>query len=249
MVNSTGNTWLLWDLEPQYDIDNPALAAAALQSAEKVLAVTSFASDSLKQVADVLLPLAPLAESEGSLVNLDGNSIAFAPAGKVLGEARPGWKILRRLGGELGLEGFGQVSLMELQSEMNAVLQAKQRPGDGEMLLADPGQNQALADPGTELHRVGEVPMYSVDALCRRATSLQKTVHARSEFVGLNPADAGRLGLSDQDQARVSQGGAVTELEVHVSEVVPEGAAWVRSATGSAQVLGSATGPISVELA
>ena len=44
-----------------------------LPQAEKVIAV-SFATDSLREVADVILPLAPIAESEGSLVNLDGDT-------------------------------------------------------------------------------------------------------------------------------------------------------------------------------
>jgi len=91
--------------------------------------------------------------------------------------------------------------------------------------------------------------MYSADALCRRAPALQQTVHAVSDFVGLNPADAGRLGLADGDRANVRQGEAFTALEVRVSERVPVGAAWVRSATPGTRELGSATGPIIVEVA
>jgi NADH-quinone oxidoreductase subunit G len=107
----------------------------------------------------------------------------------------------------------------------------------------------AAKDRGDALYRVGEVPMFAVDALCRRAPALQQTMHARSDFVGLNPADAGRLGLKDGDTARIDQHGASAELEVRVSERVPAGAAWVRSASCSARELGSATGPIRVEAA
>ncbi len=57
-----------------------------------------------------ILPLAPLAESEGSLVNLDGTHLPFKAAGKASGEARPGWKILRKLGSEMNLDGFQQFS-------------------------------------------------------------------------------------------------------------------------------------------
>jgi NADH-quinone oxidoreductase subunit G len=250
IINSSGKTWLLWDVEPDFDIENPSAALTALKAAEKVLAVAVFASDSLKQVADVILPLAPLAESEGSLVNLDGDTMGFAPAGKVAGEARPGWKILRRLGDELGLAGFGQVDLADLQTELQATLgaaavadQAIDSPVEGGDVLSTP------LDPGNALHRVGEVPMYSADALCRRAPALQQTVHAVSDFVGLNPVDAGRLGLADGGRANVRQGEAFTALEVRVSERVPVGAAWVRSATSSTRELGSATGAIIVEAA
>ncbi|MGH8035540.1 MAG: molybdopterin-dependent oxidoreductase, partial [Lysobacterales bacterium] len=122
MIHSSAKSWLLWDLEPEFDIANPSAALTALQSAENVLAVSTFATDRLKRLAKIILPLAPVAESEGSLVNLDGTTIAFTAAGKVQGEARPGWKILRRLGDALGLEGFGQASLAELQAEMQATL-------------------------------------------------------------------------------------------------------------------------------
>jgi len=238
----------LWDLEPEFDIDNPAAAMAALQKAESVVAVSVFATESLRQVASVILPLAPLAESEGSLVNLDGDSIPYAPAGKVQGDARPGWKILRRLGDELGLEGFGQVSLAELQTEMQAEIYAAEKSRSA-MPEADTGWTASDQASSGGLYRIGEVPMYSVDPLCRRAGALQKTVHAESRFVGLNPSDATRLGLTDGGKARVSQETGYAELEVRVSDRVPPGAAWVRSATCSSREMGSATRPIQVEVA
>jgi NADH-quinone oxidoreductase subunit G len=249
MILGSEKTWLLWDLEPDFDLANPAAATAALQTAKKVLAISSFASDSLKQLADVILPLAPLAESEGSLVNLNGETIRFAPAGKVSGEARPGWKILRRLGDELGLEGFSQIDLADLHAEMLAAIQpaAAEQPGLG-TLAHHSGEAGVSADEGAALYRVGEVPMFSADALCRRASPLQQTEHAASDFVGLNPEDAGNLGLADGATARIRQGQAEVELEVRISEKVPAGAVWLRSATCRTSELGSATGPIQVEV-
>jgi NADH-quinone oxidoreductase subunit G len=111
MLEDPKDCVLLWNFEPDYDIDNPSRAMASIAAAENVIAVASYATDSLRAVADVILPLAPLAESEGSLLNLDGDTMKFAPAGKASGDSRPGWKILRRLGNELGLEGFNQISL------------------------------------------------------------------------------------------------------------------------------------------
>ena len=234
-------SYLLWDIEPDFDIDNPARAMAALQQAGRVICFSSFATDSLREVADVILPLAPLAESEGSLVNLDGTVMNFSAAGKPDGEARAGWKILRRLAGELGLEGFDQVSLQDVQEDMNRAIAAAEPVSDTAVLQA----------PATEkgLYRAGELPMYSVDALCRRSGPLQQTAQADSMFVGLNPADAGRLGLSDGDKARVRQGEQHSELEVRVTERVPAGAVWLRSATCASRMLEHAVAPVSVEVA
>jgi NADH-quinone oxidoreductase subunit G len=217
----------------------------ALRGANGVVAAAAFAGDDLRAVADVILPLAPVAESEGSFINLDGDPVGFAPAGRTSGQARPGWKILRRLGELLGLEGFAQVSLNELQSELRADLEA----GRAAALQAGAVTLAAVEPASESLFRIGDVPIYSCDALCRRATPLQQTVHAANRFVGLNPEDAQRLGLLHGGKARVRQGALHGEFQVEVSERVPAGGAWVRSGTCDARGLGPASGPVSVEVA
>jgi NADH-quinone oxidoreductase subunit G len=109
----------------------------------------------------------------------------------------------------------------------------------------------SLQSPSREkgLYRIGEVAMYSIDALCRRSQALQQTVQADNRFVGLNPADAARFGLMDGGKARVHQGGNHAELEVRVSDRVPAGGAWVRSATCSSAGLEQAVAPVVVEVA
>ncbi|NND44521.1 MAG: molybdopterin-dependent oxidoreductase [Xanthomonadales bacterium] len=239
MLENPRSAYLLWDFEPDFDIANPALALAALSGAEKVIAVSSFATDHLEALADVILPLAPLAESEGTVHSLDGNAIAFEPAGKAAGESRPGWKILRRLGAALGLDEFDQVDLAELRAEMESALSGDAETG------AWPEVSNGNSPAG--LHRVGELPMFGVDALCRRSDSLQKTVHADSHFVALNPEDAKGLGLEDGGNATVTQGEASVDYPVRVTETVAAGGAWVRSSTCSSRTLGDSFAPIEVK--
>jgi len=239
LLETAQRAYLLWGIEPDYDCDNPARAMQALAGADAVVAVASFATESMRQVADVILPLAPHAESEGSFVSLDGATQPFAAAGKAQGQARPGWKILRRLGSDLGLEGFGQVSLAEVQADLqNALDQGTVTRAAPE--LSDPVQQDGLC-------RIGEVAMYSVDALCRRSRPLQETEQADSGFIGLNPADAERLGLTDGAAVRVTQGEQSTELAVQVIDRVPVGGAWMRSATCAARSLGQAVSPLTIE--
>ncbi len=245
MFEDPRKCYLLWEFEPEFDTGNPAQAMQALGAAEKVIACCSFATDSIREIADIILPVAPLAESEGSLVNLNGSTMKYAPAGKVAGEARSGWKILRRLGNELGLEGFNQVSLDELQAQMGeAFLPVESSNGDGGMVIGDGSVEYPSYANG--LYRIGELAMYSIDALCRRSEALQQTAQADSRFVGLNPLDAIRLGLTDGGKARVRQGENEAELEVRFSDRVPEGGAWLRSGTGG---LGQAVAPVMVEVA
>jgi NADH-quinone oxidoreductase subunit G len=233
--------YLLWDIEPEFDVANPANAMQALDSAESVLAVSAFAGEGLKAVADVILPLAPLAESEGLFYTLDGQSFVAEAAISSSGQARPGWKILRRLGAELELDGFSQVDIASLREEMLS-----------EIADADCETSEVeLVAPKAEgdFYRVGEVAMYAVDALCRRSEYLQQTVHAENAFVGLNPDDAGRKGFADGHEVKVSQGGGHVILPVRLCDELPAGAVWVKSATEAGISLGDSFGPISVEAA
>jgi NADH-quinone oxidoreductase subunit G len=236
MLVNPRKAYLLWDIEPDHDLENPSRAMQALGQAEHVIAVSSFASPALRRVATVLLPLAAWPETEGSFLNLEGRRFDVRPAARAAGEGRPGWKMLRRLGGACGLGGFDQVNLAEVQAVMP---DAPAAPAQETVALDEPVSAEGL-------HRIGEVPMYSVDALCRRADALQQSVHARNDFVGLNPADADRLGLDEGALARVSQNGDAVELVVKRLDTVPAGAAWVRTATEEGAGLGAAMGPISV---
>jgi NADH-quinone oxidoreductase subunit G len=241
MLATPAKGYLLWDLEPEFDLANPAMALQALDTAESVVAVSSFANETLKAHADVILPLAPVAESEGSYYSMDGQSFVTGPAVKPSGQSRAGWKILRRLGDELELEGFSQVDIASLHDEMNeATGKANATPETVD--LAEP---QSAGD----LYRVGELAMYGVDALCRRSDYLQQTVHAETAFVGLNPKDAGSKGLVEGHEVKVSQGEAHVILPVCICNELPVGAVWVKSATESGTALGDSYGPISVEAA
>ena len=233
--------YLLWDIEPEFDLANPANAMQALDSAESVLAVSAFASEGLKAVADVILPLAPLAESEGLFYTLDGQSFVVETAVSSSGQARPGWKILRRLGAELELDGFSQVDIASLREEMLSEI------ADADCETSEIELNAPKAEG--DFYRVGEVAMYAVDALCRRSEYLQQTVHAENAFVGLNPDDAGRKGFADGHEVKVSQGGGHVILPVRLCDELPAGAVWVKSATEAGISLGDSFGPISVEAA
>ena len=233
--------YLLWDIEPEFDLANPALAMQALGAAENVVAVSAFAGDGLKTVADVILPLAPLAESEGLFYSLDGQAFEVEAAASLSGQARPGWKILRRLGAELEVDGFSQVDMASIRDEMLLKIGQAGKPATGVELVA------AQADG--DFYRVGDVAMYSVDGVCRRSDYLQQTVHAENDFVGLNPDDAGRKGLVDGHEVKISQGAGSVVLPVRICSELPAGAVWVKCATGAGKMLGDSFGPISVEAA
>jgi NADH-quinone oxidoreductase subunit G len=240
MLVAENGAFLLWDLDPAFDTANPAAFRQALAGSGKVVAVASFAGAALEQCADVILPLAPVPETEGTLHNIDGLAMTLAPAGSESGWSKPGWKILRRLGAELGLDGFGQVSLAELQSELASSIEGDADVGDWD------GEVPTLKDG---VYRVGEVPIYAVDGLCRRADALQSTKLADVDYLGLNPADCDAMGLAEGATAIVTQDGVRAEVAVRALESVPPGAAWLAGATVVTAELGALVGPLSVEKA
>jgi len=236
------DAYLLWDFEPDYDVDNPGRAMQTLAEAQAVVAVAAFATDSLKTVADVLLPLAPAAESEGSRVNFDGCVQASAPVGKPSGDARSGWKILRRLGGELGLEGFDQTGLDEIRADLAAAVEAAGAVDTRVSQLPPVGDAAGF-------YRIGEVAVYSVDSLCRRSAPLQETALAAPTHVWLNPTDAERLGAGEGDRLKLKQGEGSAEAQLRLDNRVPAGGVWLHSATCTARTLGPAVAPLELEIA
>ena len=140
----------------------------------------------------------------------------------------------------MNLEGFHQFSAeevsAEMQAEINGATASTEEPVLSETSYAD------------GLYRIGDVPMYSVDATCRRSDPLQETVQAAETDLGLNPQDAQHLGLADGAMARVRQGDQQLEIQVKVTDRVPAGGVWLRSATRSVCELGPAVAPIIVEV-
>ncbi len=176
MLENPLRAYLLFGgLEPSMD----ALAPESLRTlarAEFVVAVTPFASEELKRVAHLLLPMGTFAESSGTYVNCEGLWQSQTGAAVPVGEARPGWKVLRVLGNLLGLAGFDYQSSEEVLHEVRQACEGL-RPagyqGTHAVSVESEGAATALVD----------VPMYQTDALLRRAPSLQKTREGRTPAV------------------------------------------------------------------
>jgi len=175
MLTSPRHGYVLFGLEPDGDIAEGALAEQALKSADIVVAFTSFASESLLECADVLLPIATYAETAGTYINAEGRWQSFAAAAEPVGEARPGWRVLRVLGNSLEVPGFEYRSAEEVRDEIAGALGevAPDNAYRGTVELS-------LDDHETEGIEI-DVPIYSVDAVVRRSVPLQNTPHARAD--------------------------------------------------------------------
>jgi len=174
MLTSSQKAYLLFGgTEPWAD----ALGADALKSlagASFVVAATPYADETLKSVAHVLLPISTFVETSGTYINFEGLWQSCAGAARPLGETRPGWKVLRVLGNLAGVANFDYQSSEEVREELRALC--------GDVAAQSYAGTHEVKAGGADA-RVVDVPMYAVDAVLRRAPSLQRTKEGRGAAV------------------------------------------------------------------
>ena len=234
--------YLLFGVEAACDCANPAQAAKALDAADFVVCAGAFASEAMKSQADVLLPVAPFTGTSGTYINTEGRWQSFAGVASPTGDSRPGWKVMRVLGNQFGLDGFEQQSSEEIRDALQQQLGAVSLDN----CQAAGAVAQAAMSDGLE--RIGDVAINAVDALVRRAPALQLTPDAVvSERVQLNAGQAEKSGVREGYTVTVTQGDASATMDVGISERVPDGCLWIQSGTQAAATLGAAFGPVSIE--
>ncbi|MBA1148547.1 molybdopterin-dependent oxidoreductase, partial [Ectothiorhodospiraceae bacterium WFHF3C12] len=233
--------YLLFNVEPAYDCWDGAAAEQALESAECVVALTPFLSEALNSRADVLLPVGAFGESAGTFVNCEGRWQSFNGVGHPVGEARPAWRVLRVLGNVLDLDGFDYNAPDEVYAAASGAIGPEKLP-------EAPDWKAPQWSPANDgLHRAGDVPIYAVDAMVRRAPALQETVQARDAAVAMSGATAAGLGIGDGETVTVRQGERSATLPVVVDDGVPAQSVWISAALPGSVSLGPAFGEISVE--
>jgi NADH-quinone oxidoreductase subunit G len=211
-----------------------------------VVAFTPFRNTAAVDVADVMLPIAPFTETAGSFVNAEGRLQAFHGVVKPLGDARPGWKVLRVLGNLLGLQGFDFETAEDVCTEAL---------GDGSGIAARLGNNGAKL-PATvkadapAIERLSSVGIYHADALVRRSAPLQLTADARqAAFAGVSAALWEALGLESGGAVRVSQGDASAVLPARLETGLAPGVVRLAAGHPATAHLGALFGDIKVEKA
>jgi NADH-quinone oxidoreductase subunit G len=234
---------LLMNIEPDADFPNPGVARAALAKANTVIALSAYKSADILEVADVILPISTFTETVSTFVNAEGRAQTIQPAVKPLGDSRPAWKVLRVLGGLMGLDGF----LFNMPEEVL-----------GEALIDNHCtklSNQSTASglrninltPSSALERLSDVSIYAGDQIVRRSPALQLTRDAkRSNQVGLGQALFDELGLKEGDVVRVTQDSHLVDLPATLEVNLAKGAVRVSAGTMASAQLGSMFGPITV---
>ena len=173
MINSPRRAYVLFGIEPRDDVANGERADQALKSADTVITFSAYVTDELLECSTVLLPIATFAETPGTFVNGEGRWQSFDAAASPVGDARPGWRVLRVLANLLGVEDAEYRSAEEVLDGVRRTV-GEVRPDN-----TYSGQIEAEGDAVHVALDELDVPIYSVDSVVRRSEPLQRTVLAR----------------------------------------------------------------------
>ncbi|VFM95398.1 MAG: NADH dehydrogenase subunit G [Candidatus Kentron sp. G] len=246
MITQGCNSYVLLGVEPELDCANSHLATKALNNADFVVSFTAYRTRPMEAYANVLLPIALFAENAGTFVNAAGSWQTFTSAVTPPGETRPAWKILRVLGNLLNLDGFDYLDMVEIRDELQTLVQdqgtleKKERWGSEEI-----EEQMAGKTPSKQpLTRIGDVPIYSLDPLVRRAASLQKTSDAAQGIIRLNGKLAKLLGIKEGKSVSAVQDDGTKILPVAIDERVPDQCVWLSAGIPESIGLGARFGSI-----
>ncbi len=214
---------LIGGVEPA-DLPDPAAALAAIEAAPFVVSL-ELRESAVTERADVVFPIAPVAEKAGSFLNWEGRIRPFAAA--VPTNAVPDMRVLRALADEVGVD-FGCPTVAAAGAELgrlgwwegrrtappNVSGCAPVRPGPGEAVLAgwrmllDAGR---LQDGESHLAGTGRPPV------------------AR-----LSEATAAKIGAAEGDPVTVATDRGAITLPLAITEMADDVVWLPLNATGSA---------------
>ncbi|KTD59171.1 NADH-quinone oxidoreductase subunit NuoG [Legionella shakespearei] len=231
--------YFLMAVEPGFDFANPHGARQSMLAAEFVVMLSAYHHDSMRDYADVILPIAPFAETSGTYINVDNTWQTVKGAMLPHGEARPAWKVLRVLGNLLHCKGFEYTStediLTDIKDSVAMTMTQEYTPYYPESL---PVINQSLV-------RVGEWPLYRIDPIVRNAKDLQLCAASESACIRINPLTADRLNL--EEIATVSQGDIEITLPLKRDERIAADVVWVANAMPETVDLGHSFAAITIK--
>jgi NADH-quinone oxidoreductase subunit G len=234
---------ILMNIEPDADLPNPEQARIALAKSNTVIALSAYKSADLLELADVILPISTYTETMSTFVNAEACVQTIQPSVKPLADSRPAWKVLRVLGGLLGLEGF----LLNMPEEVlgEALSENYRSKLDNRSHLSALSNDYQV--PLTGLERLTDVNIYAGDQIVRRSSALQLTRDAkRGNQVGLDKNLFAQLGLNEGDLVSVTQGIQMVNLPATLEANLALGAVRISAGTGISAKLGPMFGPVTV---
>ena len=168
-----------------------------------LIAFASFKS-AVDKYADVIFPVSSCFESGGSYINIEGRLQISAQVVEPPGNSKELWRVLRVLSSVLGLKDLDFDSLEELRQKF-----LPEKNTDEVVKIDSVKINESKIDVESTAGRHNSgmqlfhyFPIYSTDAVVRRACSLQKTNQAKKPVAIFNPDDFFKAHLKDGENVK-----------------------------------------------
>jgi NADH-quinone oxidoreductase subunit G len=245
MFATPHKAYLLLNVEPNLDCEDPVAAKDALNQASSVVALSLYQNSVLNEYADVILPMAAFTETSGTFINAMGEWQGFTGVASAWNEARPAWKILRVLGNLLQCEGFDYETSEQVRKELRALVD-NFTPAQNTTYAFD----QRSLQTGVGLMRIGEIPIYAGDSLTRHAEALQAIqpqLESLLNSAGMHPETAKKLNIVNQETIIIKTDGAQIQLPVMLDERVPPQAVWIAAGIAETAALPGLFAPLEIE--
>jgi len=204
--------YLLYGIDPMHDFAEHAQAIKAM-SGKPVVAFSAYASEALRDIADIILPIGLLPEIEATLTNLDGVEQVTTAGGKLPGDARPGWRVLRAFADAIAPNTFSFSDLAGLRALPKRSVATVSRS-------SAPANSSGAAEA---LERIAPTAIYRADAVLRRAGALNAHPLTAGARVLLHPADAAARNLAAGAMAKIGDGKGTATLPVALSSRIARG--------------------------
>jgi NADH-quinone oxidoreductase subunit G len=214
LTSESCDAYFLLNFEPEFDSAYPAKALKALHKAEWVVCFTTYATPEMEDYADVILPIAPFTENEGTFVNVEGEWQQFSPVSVARGESKSAWQVIRVLASLMQLEGFEYETIHHLREELKGQIDLQ---NDGQISETLPLPRPEVENKNAIL-RLAQWPMYRVDGLVRRAEALQATLPQNIASISLNTQTSAKYQFSAGDQIIVKQGESHVTLPLLIDD-------------------------------
>jgi NADH-quinone oxidoreductase subunit G len=243
MLDTPRRVYVLFNLEPEFDFSNSPAALEAMHSADFVIAFTPFIDESLQQYADVILPIATFAETDGTFVNAEGRWQSFGKAVSAPQEARPAWKVLRVLANKLG---FDDVQYQTSEQVRDELKQLFENSSEFTSQLNDFNHVNVSSDANLP-YRISDAPIYAVDNVVRRAGSLQEAVAGQQNHAAMSAKCAEQMGVLNEQVVRIVQGKQEMTLPLKIDESISDDCVWIQRSSSQSDSLGEAIAPVEIQ--
>ncbi|MCU7938225.1 MAG: NADH-quinone oxidoreductase subunit NuoG [gamma proteobacterium symbiont of Bathyaustriella thionipta] len=235
MLNANLKAYLLYGIEAERDLDKPVQAVNALNNAQFVVSLSAFVTDAIKAHSDVILPVAAMTESSGTLINAAGSWQSFTAVSKAKGLSKPGWKVLRVMGNLFNIGGFDYQSSEDVINELKSEGQSETSKSSNQISWMCP---ENISAQTSDVQRIAELPIYNVDAVTRRATALQQTQDAQVDCARINSALAKKLKLEESQPVTAKQGDNTADVTISIDDRITDNCVYLPAGNVAASSLG-----------